>query len=794
MDNTPKKYRVYINCNPFNIFGIRIPGGVFGHESYSGIIELHRLFRESKILNTDLWSNDTILTYDLVRRFINKLKGMNIILIDAGDYIIKSWLIEKQIPLAEAMKIVSNSQLILEPEKREQINTFLKEREKEGKPINIPFEWYAEYLPKIPFEHINETYAFDKLKNQKEPIPANFKFIVNIINAYEEEYINILQGSKHKYEPIRMFEHKRLLTQLLKDYGSTDPTKQDEKKILLQILENPDVNVALKLFPQFISNRNFLIIFQKWVSSLYFQQKSPKVLFDFVGFLFICINGNGNIDNLIIENKIMEGNLVAPVFDTEKLQKMIKDKCTEQNKKDPHAAVLPLIKNIKDTHTQLSKVTLIIDCESDDLLTTIVCNEFLPEDINLDVIIQKNTVNVTFETVETYLDNLITHYKKPETILNISTQFDVAIKDSEDNLKKVKKHEQNSNIVIKELEKELTYFINNTENNEKPQVGRTTNITQDFIIEESKINLRFILSNLERHLTLPVYFDDKQQVEIRKKLVDNYQLLSDLTKNIIETDISQPSPLQFKPLGYNITLNIRQFVGKFKEEILIIANNEYQEEIKKNKEKLKEIFQNHIQIIYPFIKKDIITMFIKFIDNRVTISSIQDFCKNLNYQYIYQYINNIVLELITKLITEFKTNKTIVKFKEQYFQNFCKTHEIPIDFINLYHLYNFFIDEFKEKYTDKRTTYYEINLDFYEKINHIKQIIKNITREELIFEFFTMDKSNISILQKVPNGISLSPNILKVADTLLHLLQSDDIKAKFDIYMKIKESEKYSAG
>ena len=49
-----------------------------------------------------------------------------------------------------------------------------------------------------------------------------------------------------------------------------------------------------------------------------------------------------------------------------------------------------------------------------------------------------------------------------------------------------------------------------------------------------------------------------------------------------------------------------------------------------------------------------------------------------------------------------------------------------------------------------------------------------------------MDKSNISILQKVPNGISLSPNILKVADTLLHLLQSKDTKAKFDTYIKLK--------
>ena len=782
MDNTPKKkYRVYINCNPFNIFGIRIPGGVFGEESYNGIIELHRLFRESNILNTDSWSKDTILTYDLVCHFINTLKDMNIILIDAGDYIIKSWLIEKQITLEEAMKVVSTSQLIPEPEKQKKINTFLIKRNNENKPIKIPFEWYETYLPKIPFEHINETYAFDKLKNQKEPIPANFTFINNIIRAYERDYINKLQGSNHKYEPIRIFEHKRLLTQLLEESGLKEPTKQDEKNILLQILENPDVNVALKKFPQFISNKNFLIIFQKWVSSLYFQQKSPKVLFDFVGFLFICINGNGNIDDLIIENKIMEGNLVARVFNTEKLQKMIKDKCTEQNKENPHAAVLPLIENIKLTHTQLSKVTLIIDCESDDLLTTIVCKEYLPKDINLDVIIQKNKVDVEFETVNQYLDNLTIYYQNQENIQKISEQFDAAIKDSEDNLKKVKIHEQNSNTVITELEKQLTNFIENIVNNEKLQVGRTTNITHDFIIEESKINLRFILSNLERHLTLPVYFDDKQQVEIRKKLVDkdNYQLLSDLTKNInINRVISQKSPLQFKPLS-EITSNIRQFVGKFKEEILIIANNEYQEEIKKNKEKLKEIFQNHIQIIYPFIKKDIITMFIKFIDNRVTISSIQNFCKILNYQYI----NNIVLELIT----EFKTKLKNVKFKEQYFQDFCTKHNIPIDFINLYNLYNFFIDEFKKKYKDTRTTYSEIDLDFYKKINHIKQIIKNITHEELIFEFFTMDKSNISILQKVPENISLSPNILKVADTLLHLLQSDDIKTNFDTYKEIEE-------
>jgi hypothetical protein len=806
MKNTPdKKYRVYLNCNPFNIFGTRVQGGVFGSSSYSGVIELHRLFRKTNILDKNIFELDTILTYDIVHNFIMKLKEMNIILIDAPDYLVKSWLIEKEIALKEAIKVVNESKLITGVVERGKIITFLKEREAGGKSIKIPFEWYETYLPTIPFEHANETYGFDRINKNKEPIPDNFGFINKITSEYKEKYIDILSDSSFKYDPIRIFEHKRLLTELINKYGPKDEAKKDVKDVLLQILENPDVNTAFKIYPQFIPNKAFIVTFQKWVSSIYFQQKAPKVLFDFVGFLFICINGN--INNLIIPDEIMPENLVAQIIDVEKLQRMIINECKTNKSDDPHAAVLPLIKNIKNKHTNLNQVTLIIDCESDDLLTTMVCNEHLPTNINLNVVIQKNIVDVEFDTVKQYLDNLTIHYKNPDNKQISDTYFEEAIKNRNTNLTKVTRHEKQINTTIENLQNQLNNFIEGRKVEEAPQENRINNITNNFIIEISKINLRFILSKLERHLTIPVYFNNEEQKEIKRKLDSDIQklineiilipnfidgidginvyfkddeqkqfrknpkkineltireLLSELTK-FTQFTIKINSQLQFESLDIK-PLIFRKLVNLFKYEIIKIATNEYKDEVKYNKDEVKNIFQNHIQIIYPFIKKDIIKMFIKLIDDFSVIT-------NKNNNLTYTYINNVVLLLISNS----KENLKNIKFKENDFQNFYVGNEMNIGFKELYQAYNFFIDKFKERYTSNRTNYFEISLDFHEKIENIKAIIPDIKYLDLIYEFFEIDKSNVSIMQPVQDKISLSPNILKVADTLLQLFKDDKI-------------------
>jgi hypothetical protein len=771
------RYRVYINCNPYNIFGFRFPGGVFGEKSYSGVIELHRLFRKSGILTQNVFEMNEVLTYNIVHKFIMKLLEMKIILFDSPDYLLKSWLVEKDITIDEAKEIVKQSQLIDKQEERDLINTFLDTQTI----IKKPFDFYEEYLKDIPYDNVEETYGYDRLRDRKEYIPPIFLFVIeHIIPGYQKKYIDKFKENVYRYDdPIRKFEHKRLLIDLIKNHDNalTTKTDNDAKKILLRLLENPNVKDACTEFPLFSQYKNFLEIFQKWVTSIRFQQKAPKVLFDFTGFLFICINGD--IKSIIEKNNIVPDNSVVKMFNVNKLQKQIIDECKKNNSLNPHDAVIPLINNIKTKHKHLKKISLFIDCESDDLLTTIACNIHLPKEIMLDVYIQENIIKneKIFQTVEEYLNlqqlNMEIDEKKQERYRAICD----ALITRNANIQQITEHENKKEKVITKLSEDLNKLIIGKTVDETKETRRS-NLEQNFIIK-NKINLRFILSILEDNI-----YTQSSSIEKLNKNSKYYKLLQQLSKDTKEIDPTN-IPIQFINFDNEIWNKYTILLQEFKDEIIEIARNVYDNEVIENKVNLNEFFIQQLRLIYPFINQDKIKQFKKYILNE---QSEIDKPKEKNKQseedkpnVTIINVDNTDKELITSrhklfddyvsvLLKEAKKNLKKITFKEDDVTTLFKCNNIPINFNKLYTLYHFYITKFKQKY--RRAKYYNITIDLHEKHNTIRYIIPNIHQLDLTFEFFKIKDSNILINQEI-NKISLSPNILKALDALYQLFKLD---------------------
>ena len=777
-----KKYRVYINCNPYNIFGFRFQGGVFGESSYSGVIELHRLLIKSNILGKKLFRRDQILTYYDVINFINTLKNVyKIILFDSPDYLLKSWMVEKEITLDEAIEIVNNSQLIDKPEEREKIIKFLEQENKEQKPIKRPFDFYETNLKDIPYDNVDETYGYDRIKEGKEQTPAIFQFVKdNIIEEYNTQYIEKFKKNVYRYnDPIRKFEHKRLLTELINKHG----TENDVKKVLLELLENPNVNSACTKYPRFYPYKKFLEIFQKWVSSFRFQQKSPKVLFDFTGFLFICMDGN--IDNIIVKNNIMSDNLVVKIFDVNKFQKMIIQECEKKNPKNPHDEVLPLIKNIINKHNKLNKVSLIVDCESDDLLTMIVCNEHLPQEISLDIYIQKNNIinETSFDTVETYLDSLIHAFPLQVNKNTIAKKLTNMISTQRQIVMRVAGHESNKKTVIDKLQTDLNSLrADDIHVNDEIVQQRIKNIEQGYIIK-NKINLRFILSILKEKLD---YSKEKISAKLTKNSLETEQngkpsyvaLLKMLSADTTETETVEDKDkktIQFISFNDKKKWTIyKDLLNNFYDEIIQIANNEYDSEIKENKKKIDEFVIQELRLIYPFIQQKKIE---KFKENTLDVTNSLYLKPFEDIETDYVKFN----EDIQLLLKEAKKNLKKIVFKENDITALFKCNNIPINFNKLYTLYDFYLTKFKNKYD--RAKYYNIDIDLYEKLEHLRPIVPNIHHLDLTFEFFKIEDSIISINQEITK-ISLSPNILKSLDALYQLFKLDNelLKIPFPTY------------
>ena len=805
------KYRVYINCNPYNIFGFRFQGGVFGETSYSGVIELHRLFRESKILTKDVFAKGDVLTYDIVRKFIMALLKIKIILFDSPDYLLKSWLVEKNININEANEIVEKSQLIDNLVERKLITDFLTTENDAKKQIKKPFDFYETYLKDILYDNVEETYGYDRLRDGKEYVPPIFSFVIeHIIPGYQEKYINKFKENVYKYDdPIRKFEHKRLLRDLISNHDKEFITKtnQDAKAILLELLDDPDVKKACTIFPLFSQYKKFLEIFQKWVTSIRFQQKAPKVLFDFTGFLFICIDGD--ITNIIENNKIMSDNLVVKMFNVNELQNKIINECKTNNSSDPHDAVIPLIKNIKTKHRYLNKISLFIDCESDDLLTTIACHKHLieepeePNKITLHVYIQRNYINneYTFEPVQEYLNvqeiNIKNDTKKNERYVDICK----ALNYRNNNIDEVIKHENEKDTIIKKLSDDLDKLIKRETFGEEQKKPRSSNLEKKFIIK-NKINLRFILSILEEK----IYAESCSTKQLNKN--SQYpKLLKELSKNAKKIEETTPQPyygdggliessIHFISFDNKIWTEYGNLLKEFKDEIIEIAKNVFDEEVKENKVNLNEFFIEQLRLIYPFINQDKIKQFKKYILNEedeiekpkeTNEQSKIDKLKEKNKQSEdIPNVNKIdfngkdkalIKEKHTKfdehvllLLIKAKKNLKKITFKEDDVTTLFKCNDIPINFNKLYTLYNFYIDKFKLKYN--KAKYFNIPINLHDKHNNIRDIIPDIHQLDLTFEFFKIKDSNILINQKT-QVTSLSPNILKALDALYQLFKRD---------------------
>jgi hypothetical protein len=797
---TDSRYRVYINCNPYNIFGFRFQGGVFGETSYSGVIELHRLFRKSEILTEDVFIKGSVLTYDIVHKFIMTLLNKKIILFDSPDYLLKSWLVEKVIDGKEADNIVDNSQLIDNSAEQNLIKDFLVTQTE----IKKPFDFYETYLPDIPYDNVEETYGYDRLRDGKEYVPPIFSFVIeHIIPGYQEKYINKFKENVYRYnDPIRKFEHKRLLIDLISNHDKTFLTKtnQDAKDILLELLKDPNVKNACNKFPLFSQYKKFLEIFQKWVTSIRFQQKAPKVLFDFTGFLFICIDGD--ITSIIEENNIMSYNLVVKMFNVNKLQTQIIKECEKNNPSNPHDAVIPLINNIKNKHNDLNKISLFIDCESDDLLTTVACHDHLPDGIELDVYIQGNYIinDKTFETVEQYLDvqesNIQNGEKKNKRYEDICT----ALSTRNDNIEEVIKHENKKNEIITKLSEELDKLIKRETFGEEQKKPRSSNLEKKFIIK-NKINLRFILSILEEK----IYAESCSTKQLKKN--SQYpRLLKELSKDAKKIEVTTPEPyyrgpvetsIHFISFDNKIWTEYTNLLNEFKDEIIEIARNVFDEEVKENKVNLNEFFIEQLRLIYPFINQDKIKKFKKFILNEEdeiekpkekNKQSEIDKLKGKNKQSeedspnvkkmdVMGTDNKLIKNKHTKfdehvllLLKEAKKNLKKITFKEDDVTTLFKCNDIPINFNKLYTLYHFYIDKFRTKYN--KANYYNMEINLYEKHTNIRDIIPNIHQLDLTFEFFKIKDSNILINQEITE-ISLSPNILKALDALYQLFKRD---------------------
>ena len=123
-NNNGKITRIYMNINPFNIWGTAANGIAFGENYYKGTQYLHELF----ILGGLLQPNRPVSydeNYEASYNFILYLRENNIIVFDSADFLLKPFLFDENITIDDAKVYINNSTLLKNQVEKDKLSTFL---------------------------------------------------------------------------------------------------------------------------------------------------------------------------------------------------------------------------------------------------------------------------------------------------------------------------------------------------------------------------------------------------------------------------------------------------------------------------------------------------------------------------------------------------------------------------------------------------------------------------------------------------------------------------------------------
>ena len=316
-----KKTRIYMNINPFNIWGTSFGGIAFGEKHYKGIKYLQDLFIRHNLLEGK--ELPVAETYENAIKFITHLRNNGIILFDSADFYLKPFLYNTFITKEDAIEMMKKSPLLEtadetqqkifkeflsteidirrqnEKRRKEKYEKELEEATKNrtDKPLNlpmeqgiaIPFEWYADTFGHLRIDFVQgvEQFGLNKVrkddfheklsptvfvkgKGEGELIPTTILKIM--ANKYEKElFINKFDDDKKKEDSLRSIEHRRVIMQLVDEHFPillTNIEHQASEKTLINrvfkaLLFNPSVNDMRKLFESVINGRPTIVTDEK---------------------------------------------------------------------------------------------------------------------------------------------------------------------------------------------------------------------------------------------------------------------------------------------------------------------------------------------------------------------------------------------------------------------------------------------------------------------------------------------------------------------------------------------------
>ena len=433
-ENPMKTTRIYININPFNIWGSAIQGIAFGEHFYKARRYLHELFIEGGLLDNSFpVSPDD--TYETSIAFIKYLQTKNIIIFDSPDYKIKPFLYSKEESIPEILTLIEISPLLKNQEDKEKLKTFVLEEEKKylltkkdsEMKMTLPYEWYRTHLPEVGFAQALENFGLKKI--EKTTYPGKLSKIKLMVRDYKTKYIQKFTQTADLTDPIRSIEHNRVILELIDLHFPIGPKDPKDPKDPKEPEETEDslLNKVLKILlkesshekmkKKFIGDTSKITIEEsketitceeyvnrldgailqhipKWFSVYYFSMFGPKLFHDFSGLLFIC-------RNLSNEDILKPYHPKNKIFDGEKLQMDIIERCKtlkENDKKEGkniekmhNGYIVDIINQITNVHTKLQNFTIIADMEGDDASAVFGAHFFFPEHIKLYVTIQQST-------------------------------------------------------------------------------------------------------------------------------------------------------------------------------------------------------------------------------------------------------------------------------------------------------------------------------------------------------------------------------------------------------------------
>jgi hypothetical protein len=409
-----KTTRIYININPFNIWGSAINGIAFGELFYKARRYLHELFIEGGLLDKS-FPVSTDDTYETSIVFIKYLQTKNIILFDSPDFKIRPFLYGKEESITEIVNLIEKSTLLKEPEDKQKLKTFVEKEKGKGMTMTLPYEWYKNHLPLVKFTQSIENHGLKKIIKYVNVIKGSGSKLENIlkmIDDYNKNYIAKFKEEGHFTDPIRSIEHKRIILELIDKHFPIEPKETEESllnRVLKIFLRESNVDKMKLMFKDdkteiitttgkktcaaYVNelDKSILENIPRWFSVYYFSMFGPKLFHDFSGLLFTCTNLS-NKDILKPNDKIFDGEkLQLDIIERCKTLKEEDEKKGINSKKMHNGYIVDIIRKITDVHTNLENVTIIADMEGDDASAIFGAYFYFPEKIKLNVIIQQST-------------------------------------------------------------------------------------------------------------------------------------------------------------------------------------------------------------------------------------------------------------------------------------------------------------------------------------------------------------------------------------------------------------------